>query len=352
MSILIKNGRIWDGEKFFFADVLTENKRIAAIRPSIEEKADFIFDAKGKTVTAGLVDLHMHMQGISGDMYAIDVHSACYPFGVTAACDAGARKGSHALLGSFGVKNAVFADSVINNDTLDQVATSKNLALFGKKAIGIKLFYDETGGKLHSIKPLREVCAYARSKGLKVMVHCNHSPTSMLSIVEELRAGDVLSHIYHGGKNDCTEDDFAALKLARKKGIVLDAAFAGHVHTDFAVLRSAFAAGQYPDTISTDITKNSAYKRGGRYGQTMCMSMARTAGMSEEAIFRAVTVTPAAAAGLPVGKLCEGGCADLCVLDYTTEPFCLTDKAGNILENKNGYRCRLTISDGVVVHKD
>ena len=47
------------------------------------------------------------------------------------------------------------------------------------------------------------------------------------------------------------------------------------------VLRSAFAAGQYPDTISTDITKNSAYKRGGRYGLPMCMSMARAAGMAE-----------------------------------------------------------------------
>lgn len=352
MSILIKNGRIWDGERFFRGDILTEDDRIAEIAPHIDADAKYIYDAQGMIVSASLVDAHMHIRGISSDAYGMSAEMACLPFGVTAACDAGGNRGSRMLLERSAVKAVVFADSVIAGNHLNATATRRNIALYGDKAIGIKLFYDETGGKLHSIKPLREVCAYARSKGLKVMVHCNHSPTSMLSIVEELRAGDVLSHIYHGGKNDCTEDDFAALKLARKKGIVLDAAFAGYVHTDFAVLRSAFAAGQYPDTISTDITKNSAYKRGGRYGQTMCMSMARTAGMSEEAIFRAVTVTPAAAAGLPVGMLCEGGCADLCVLDYTTEPFCLTDNAGNILENENGYRCRLTISDGVVVHKD
>ena len=352
MKLLIKNGRVWDGERFYTADVLTDNKIVSAIAPGICEKADFVFDATGMTVSAGLVDIHMHMAGISGDEYAIEVHSACYPFGVTGACDAGARKGSHGLLSSFGVKNAVFADSVIKNDALDEVATSRNLALYGSKAIGIKLFYDENGGKLHSLKPLREVCAYARSKGLKVMVHCNHSPTSMLSIVEALSEGDVLSHIYHGGKNGCAEEDYAALRLAREKGVVLDAAFAGHVHTDFAVLRKAFADGFFPNTISTDITKNSAYKRGGRYGMTMCMSMARTAGMAEADIFRAVTTAPATAVGMPWGKLQVGEIADIAVLEYTNESFCLTDKAGNTLENTKGYRCRLTVSDGVVVFKD
>ena len=352
MKLLIKNGRVWDGEEFFCADVLTENAVVAAIRPGIDEKADFVFDAAGMTVSAGLVDIHMHMQGISGDNYAIEVHSACYPFGVTAACDAGSRKGSHALLGSFGVKNAVFAESVIENDSLNIVGTSKKLAQYGKKAIGVKLFFDETGGKVHSLKPLLEVCDYAGRHRLKVMVHCNHSPASMPQIVETLRPGDVLSHVYHGGKNACTGEDFAALKLAREKGVVLDAAFAGYVHTDFAVLRSAFAAGFFPDAVSTDITKSSAYKRGGRYGLTMCMSMARTAGMPEEAIFRAVTSAPAAAAGLNAGILREGGCADLCVLDYCREPFCLTDKAGNTLQSEQGYRCRLTVSNGVVVFKD
>ena len=38
-KILIQNGRIWDGEQFFFADVLTENDKIVAIEPNITEKA-------------------------------------------------------------------------------------------------------------------------------------------------------------------------------------------------------------------------------------------------------------------------------------------------------------------------
>ncbi|MBQ7089544.1 MAG: hypothetical protein IJN82_00330 [Clostridia bacterium] len=55
-KILIKNGRVWDGERFFYADVLTNGAEIAQIAPDLSEKADFIYDACGKTVSAGLVD--------------------------------------------------------------------------------------------------------------------------------------------------------------------------------------------------------------------------------------------------------------------------------------------------------
>jgi predicted amidohydrolase len=74
--------------------------------------------------------------------------------------------------------------------------------------------------------------------------------------------------------------------------------------------------------------------------------------MAEEAIFRAVTTAPATAVGMPWGRLQVGEIADIAVLEYTNEPFRLTDKAGNILQNEKGYRCRLTVADGVVVFKD
>ena len=352
MKLLIKIGRVWDGTEFFLADVLTEDKSIRAIAPSIEEKANYVFDAAGMIVSAGLVDLHMHMKGISPESFATEVHSACYPFGVTAACDADGCRGDKTLLDTFGVKNLVFVEAVIENDSLNIRATEENLARYGEKAVGIKLFYDKSSGKVATARSLAEVCCFARSHDLKVLVHCNHSPTSMLSIVEALSAGDILSHVYHGGVHTCLEADFAALKRAREKGVVLDAGFAGHVHTDFAILQKAFEARQFPDTVSTDITCLSAYKRGGRYGLPMCMSMAVTAGMPEEAVFKAVTSASAAASGLLAGRLCEGGAADICVLERTREPFSLTDKAGNTLASDMGYRCRLTVSDGVVVFKD
>ena len=52
------------------------------------------------------------------------------------------------------------------------------------------------------------------------------------------------------------------------------------------------------------------------------------------------------------GYLKEGGCADIAVFDYTDEAFSFKDKAGNVLQSETGYRCKLTISDGEVVHRD
>ena len=39
-TILIKNGRIWDGEGFFFADLLTKDDKIAKISPDIKDEAE------------------------------------------------------------------------------------------------------------------------------------------------------------------------------------------------------------------------------------------------------------------------------------------------------------------------
>ena len=139
----------------------------------------------------------------------------------------------------------------------------------------------------------------------------------------------------------------------KKRGVIIDAGFAGYVHTDFGVFESAMKHDAKPDVISTDITRASAYKRGGRYGMTMCMSLARTLGMSEEEIFKCVTVNPARALGKENewGFFRVNGTADLAVFEYTDEAFDMTDRAGNRVQDCQGYRCVLTISDGEVVYR-
>jgi len=75
--------------------------------------------------------------------------------------------------------------------------------------------------------------------------------------------------------------------------------------------------------------------------------------MSVEALFRAVTSHPATALGKAEewGYLKVGRCADLAVLAYTDEGFDLTDRAGNRIKSKRGYRCVLTVADGRVVYQ-
>lgn len=352
-KILIKNGRIWDGESFFYSDVLTDGELIAKIEPNIGDEADYVYDATGKTVSAGFVDIHVHMLVTRGDMYGIQAEMSCFPFGVTAAADAARNVGERAIMDSFMLKNLLFVWAPIKENKADLDEISRALESYGDKAVGIKVYFDTGNPELVDTAPLAEICEFAKSKGLCVMAHCTDSPTSMPEILETLNKGDILTHSFHGGKNNASLDNFESLKKAQKRGVIIDTGFAGNVHTDFDVLGKAVSAGIIPDTISTDITKFSAYIRGGRYGMTMCMSMAKHLGLNEEDIFRAVTSSPARVLGKEEkwGSLKVGRSADIAVLEYTDEGFSLTDKAGNHIESKTGYRCTLTIADGQIVYR-
>ena len=248
-KILIKNGKIWDGENFCFADVLTDNEIISKIEREIDTPADFVFDAYGKIVSPGLVDCHVHLKGISPGSFGMEPHMGSFPFGVTAVNDAGSRNGDRSLLDSFSVKNTVFVCVDIKNNHADFTITENLLQKYGDKAIGIKVYFDTALTEVRDITPLQEICDYARMHKLKVMVHCSNSPTSMAEIVHTLSGGDILTHIYHGGGNSCYANDFEAFIIANQKNVILDAGYAGHIHTDFSNLKSSVKAGFLPDTI-------------------------------------------------------------------------------------------------------
>ena len=348
-KILIKNGKVWDGEKFYFANVLTDNGIIHSISPDINEDAEYTYDAYGKIVSVGLVDAHVHMRGLNKS-FGIQAELSCIPFGVTSAADACGACGDKALLDSFMVKNVVFVPVEIRNNKACFETVEKKLEDYGEKASGLKVYFDAKQPEIKDIKPLCEVVEYAEKNNLIVMVHCSNSPVPMQEIFDTLRKDDILTHAYHGGNNNVSVDNFECIKIAQSRGVIIDAGFAGHIHTDFRVFEDAVKCGAVPDVISTDITRFSAYKRGGRYGMTMCMSVAREVGMSEENIFRAVTSTPARVLGVEAGRLFEGCVADLCVIGVG-ESFSLTDKEGNTVQSDNGYKCLLTVKNGQILYR-
>ncbi len=349
-KILIKNGKVWDGEKFFYKDILTDENKIIKIEANISENADYIYDAKDKIVSAGLVDIHTHFLGDFG----INAELSCIPFGVTAAADASALPDNKDKYNNYLVKNKVFISVGFENNKAKLDNTIKQLEYYGEKAVGVKVYFDTNISDVRDIKPLKEVCDYAQNKNLIVMVHTSNSPVSMSEIVDTLNKGDIITHAYHGGVNNASEDGFECLKKAKEKGIIIDAGFAGNVHTDFKVFEEAVKNGYFPDTISTDITKFSAYKRGGRYGMTMCMSIAKKLRMSEEDIFRSVTSVAANTIKNESewGYLKVGRCADIAVFDYAEGAFSLKDNCGNIVEDTKSYKCVLTVANGEVIYKN
>ncbi|MCR5834692.1 MAG: dihydroorotase [Selenomonadaceae bacterium] len=63
-SLLIRGGRVIDPANNFdgIADVLIVDGKISAVKPNIDFAADCQFDATGKIVTPGLIDMHVHLR--------------------------------------------------------------------------------------------------------------------------------------------------------------------------------------------------------------------------------------------------------------------------------------------------
>lgn len=61
MSILIKNGRIITAEQDYIADIYIEKEKVTLIGENLKNDVDKVFDAKGKYVIPGGIDVHTHL---------------------------------------------------------------------------------------------------------------------------------------------------------------------------------------------------------------------------------------------------------------------------------------------------
>ncbi len=346
-GLLIKNGSVLCEDGFKRADVLFDYS-VQKIGENIEPVKNRTFDAEKMLVLPGLIDTHMHMKNVTIDLFGTDASAACFPNGVTCAAEAAACFNDEAFLDTFSVKTVVFVGGEIKNN---RFASNKiDYKKYGKRALGIKLFYDAASYNVRDITPLKEAVSFAKDNGLKVMVHTTGTPVPMMEIVNALNKGDILTHAFHGGENNSLQDDFQCLLYAKEKGVIVDAGFAGHVHTDFNVLKTAIEKGIFPDTAGSDITRSSAFIRSGSYGLNYCMSILRTLGMPENEIFKAVTVNAARALNKQGewGEL-KVGSTDACVLSLCDKGYSITDKFGNTVSDSKSYCTNLTVVNGDAV---
>ena len=350
--ILIKNGRIWDGFRFITGDVALNEKEIVAVGNAEGFQPNITFDAQGDIIAPGLVDIHTHLRYLATPTYEINGEVVCFPNGVTAAAEAGVLQET-GFCSYTSLALRLFISVSVHDRHADFTATERMIRFYGDKVIGVKICFDKSFIGECDATPLKETCEYARSKNLKVMVHCSDSPIPMAELLACLAPGDICTHIYQGVGHTSAEDGFECLREARKRGIILDTGLAGGVHTDFEIAEQAVKSGVLPDTISTDITSFSAFKRGGKYGMGFAMSMMRQFGMTEESILRCVTTSAAAAIGLSdrCGVLEPGRPSDVTVLRYTDLKMDIQDKKGHVLLADKGYVCMLTVCGGYLVYR-
>jgi predicted amidohydrolase len=355
-KILLKNGKIFDGKRFLSGSVLTEDEKIAVIGDVNEEAAEgaIVIDAEGCIVCPGLVDIHVHTDELSGDPYGFPALLETVPFGVTAAVDAAAGEPREEILSLLPIRLAALASLPICDGKCDPAAAEAILKKYGDRALGIKIYYDRGIENGCTLSHIGEASAFAHAHGRIVMVHCTGSEASMAELASVLSAGDIITHAYHGAPNDISQNNYEAYRIAKARGVIIDAGMAGGVHTDFSILQAAIQNGFLPDVISTDITRSSAYKRGGIYGMTMCMSICRALGMEETAVLRAVTSSAAKAVKRESewGRLAAGRAADITVLSYEKQSVDITDRAKNRVVLNEGYACRLTVANGKILYRN
>lgn len=167
----------------------------------------------------------------------------------------------------------------------------------------------------------------------------HHSLRSGVTTIAGLPPGKVLTHIYGPDEPD--------LAAARAQGRILDV---GHGSSGFLfrVAIPAIKAGLLPDTITTDMDRESLLLP--RANMTNVMSKFLAMGLTLEQVIERTTVNTANAIHRPdIGSLEAGGRADIAVLEIRNGPVAYLDSSRAKLKANTELRCILTIEKGTVV---
>jgi dihydroorotase len=177
---------------------------------------------------------------------------------------------------------------------------------------------------------LANAVGVSRQSGLLCCIHHVASAIPLGDVLKELKAGDILTHIYHGhgdGGFDPSRDGApdAALVAARERGVVFDV---GHGSGSFAwrvVEPACQAHGFWPDTISSDIHKFNIESPVLDLPTTMSKFL--HLGMPLERVIQCTTSNPAAAMRQQhqLGRLLPGRQADITVLQLVEGRHPLVD---------------------------
>jgi dihydroorotase len=204
-------------------------------------------------------------------------------------------------------------------------------------------------------EPVTRALEAAGSAGVRVMVDFGgHVPELSLEelLLHRLRPGDVFTHVYadvRGRRPIVGERGVLRpyVRAARERGIFFDLGYGGKSFT-FAQARPAIQQGLWPDTVSTDMHRASL--GGSMHDLPAVLSKLLALGIGLPELIRRSSATPAAMIGrTELGRLVEGGEADIAVIGVESGRFGLTDVDGARIEGAQRLTCEVTVRAGKVV---
>jgi dihydroorotase len=369
-DLVIKGGEVLDPSQNLRAerDIGIKNGVITALENEIKPDHYLqVIDARGKLVTPGLIDLHAHVypQGSAIGLPADEIVPYTATTTYVSAGDAGANNFSafkHYIIAQsrcriFGFLHistiglAGFpVGECLNIDYANVDLAAKTMAENEDVLLGIKVRQSKNIVGSNGFEPLKRAITAAELSGTKarVMVHIGDVPGRLGELIDLLRPGDIVSHIYSGQGNNVVQDGKIIPEVleARKRGVIMDVAHGGGSF-DYTVAESAIEQGFLPDCISSDIHTHSV-NTPGRPFLPWIMSKFWNMGFTLEQVVELATVNPAKIIGKinKLGTLQVGAPADVAIFEILEGPIKFVDTRNNFRTGQRYLKPVQTIRTG------
>lgn len=349
-DLLIKGGTVIDpGQNLHTAlDVAVRNGKILQLSPDIPAaRARSVVSAKGKIVTPGLIDSHVHVFESMGPI-TVNADLYCLNRGVTTAVDTGSTgyagiaafkkyvMGSSATriyalldINGFGVMMGL-AGEYGNLNWVNPQATARAAEENKPEVVGIKCRLSRETTGPNDIEVLKRALEAAETSRLPLMVHIGDSYSPLPEIVRQMRKGDVLTHCFNGRPNGILDANGKLLPVvldARERGVFFDLGH-GSNSFDFEVAEKCIHQNFIPDTISSDLATTSI--NGPTFDLVTTASKFLLLGLTLDQVIERVTVRPTRVFnfGVELGSLRPGTVADISILEVREGSFVFDDTDG------------------------
>lgn len=301
-----------------------------------------VVDARGKIVTPGLIDGHVHVyDGVA--QVGVQAEAVGIAKGVTTLIDGGSA-GATTFPGFreyvvrpsrtrvLALLNISRPGMTVPNELSDLAYVDPDAAVRTIEAnrdviVGIKvrmLAGIPGGGDVEVMRRTREAADAVR---LPIVVHIGGQTSPLPEILAFLRRGDVVTHTLRRQGSILSADGrvYPAVREAVARGVHLDIGH-GRGNLDFDTAEAVLGQGVQPTMISSDVHRGNV--AGPVFGLPTTLSKFLHMGMSLPDVVRAATATPAEVFGLPTGTLAEGAPADLSVLELVEGDYEFVDSGG------------------------
>jgi len=376
-DLLIKGGTLIDPAAGVHArcDLAFARGEVAAVAPAIDSgEANRVVDATGRFVAPGLIDLHVHVfEGVSH--YGIAPDPTCLARGATTVVDAGSagadtfpgfRKyvieaSATRIYATLNISSmGMIASRIGELDDLKWASVPRAVETIEKHrdvilGVKVRLSRNSIVGEAAGITPLYRAREAADAAGVPIMVHPQDAwCESIDDILAVMRAGDILTHSFHGNSHGILDDAGKirqSVRAARDRGVIFDV---GHGQGSFSwrVVESALAQDFLPSTISSDLHHYNV--NGPVFDLATTVSKFLALGLTLDNALTKVTAVPAQVIGRSgkIGTLAVGAWGDAVVFDLQPGIFDLADSRGEVRRGDQRLQPRVVVKGGQVYASD